>query len=101
MDIRTLDGDQVQGVALGGSLCSAVGKVIGDEKNTELRDQGIGCSPPWTHCQRKQHDLGGKADCEPLGRRAEKKEDVSLEGTCGSWLEGQRQGGGWGENCGP
>lgn len=100
MDIRSLDGDKFQAVALGGSLCSAVGKVIGDEKNTELRDQGIGRSPPLTRCQRKQHDLGGKGYCEPLGRRAEKKEDVSLEGTCGSWLECQRQGGG-GENCGP
>lgn len=100
MDIRSLDGDQVQGVALGGSLCSAVGKVIGDEKNTELRDQGIGHSPPWTRCQRKQHDLGGKGYCEPLGRRAEKKEDVSLEGTCGSWLECQRRGRVGGENCG-
>lgn len=55
-------------------------KVIGDEENAELRGQHVGWSPTGTHCQRRQQDLGWRGYCEALGREAEKKEGVSLEG---------------------
>lgn len=39
LDLMSLGGDQVQGVALGGGLCSAVGKVTDDEENTAQRPE--------------------------------------------------------------
>lgn len=68
-------------------------------RKTQLRGQSVGCLPARTGCQRKRQDLGGKRYCEPLGRRVEKKEDVSVEGTRGPWLECQ-SGWGWVETVG-